>query len=261
MQRKKPLVQQYDAYTPEDFKVWQLLFERQMQLLKQYASPLYLDCLQQAGFYAEAIPHFGKTNEVLGKLSGWQLCVVPELVPQKKFFELLSKKIFPATCWLRSMHELDYIEEPDIFHDVFGHVPLLANKAYADFMEEFGKLALKWIDQPDAIALLGRVYWYTIEFGLVHNHEFNCIYGAGILSSIEETKSAISTQSIKHAFDLRQMLETDYKTDIVQSQYFVIHSFEQLYATLADIDAQLKQAVHGSQKSESIEIHYDIANG
>lgn len=244
MQRKKPLVQQYDAYTPEDFKVWQLLFERQMQLLKQYASPLYLDCLQQAGFYAEAIPHFGKTNEALGKLSGWQLCVVPELVPQKEFFELLAKKMFPATCWLRSMQELDYIEEPDMFHDVFGHVPLLANEAYAAFMEGFGQLALQWAGKPGAISLLGRIYWFTIEFGLVRNGSHNGIYGAGILSSIEETKSAVSNRSTKHVFDIMQMLDTDYRTDIVQEQYFIINSFEQLYAALPDIDALLKQLVY-----------------
>lgn len=246
MQRKKPLVQQYDAYTPEDFKVWQLLFERQMQLLQQYASPLYLNCVQQVGFNAREIPHFGKTNEALEKLSGWQLCVVPELVPQKEFFELLSKKIFPATCWLRSMQELDYIEEPDMFHDVFGHVPLLANKAYADFMEEFGKLALKWIDQPDAIALLGRVYWYTIEFGLLSSNDGLHIYGAGILSSVEETKSAVGDGSMKQDFDIAQMLATNYRTDVVQGNYFTIESFEELYAGLYDIEAYLHEYVNGS---------------
>ncbi|MGN6566533.1 MAG: phenylalanine 4-monooxygenase [Flavipsychrobacter sp.] len=247
MQRKKPLVQQYDAYTPEDLEVWQLLFERQMALLKQYASPLYLDCVQQVGFHANEIPHFGKTNEALGKLSGWQLYVVPELVPQKEFFELLAKKIFPATCWLRSMQELDYIEEPDMFHDVFGHVPLLANKAYADFMEEFGKLALKWIDQPNAIALLGRIYWFTIEFGLLNNSDGLHVYGAGILSSVEETKSAVGDGSMKQGFDIAQMLVTDYRTDVVQGNYFTIESFEELYAGLNDIEAYLYEYINGNK--------------
>ena len=240
MQRIKPTAQNYYAYTAEDFKVWKLLFNRQMQPLNAYAHPLYVDCLKQVQFQADSIPDFEETSAVLKELTGWKLCVVPELVPQKEFFELLAQKIFPATCWLRTMRELDYIEEPDMFHDVFGHVPLLANPAYARFMEGFGKLALKWLHEPEAIALLGRVYWFTIEFGLLGNGNDIHIYGAGIISSIEEIRSAISDRSVKHGFDVARCLQMPYRTDIIQEHYFVIKSFEQLYAALPLIDEVLR---------------------
>jgi len=243
MQRMKPIVQHYAAYTTEDFHVWKLLFERQMELLKDYASPLYLSCIEKVNFNAGEIPHFGKTNAVLKELTGWQLTVVPELVPQKEFFELLAKKIFPATCWLRTMAELDYIEEPDMFHDVFGHVPLLANEAYANFMEGFSKLALQWIDVPEAISLLGRIYWFTIEFGLLRNDADINIYGAGILSSIEECRSAVGVHSKKYNFDIDTLLATAYRTNVLQDKYFVIASFEQLYESLAEIERTIRSNI------------------
>ncbi len=167
MQRNKPTVQDYSKYTPEDFHVWRLLYERQLPFVQANASELYLDALDKIGFNEDEIPHFENTTKRLQQYTGWQLQVVPELVPQKDFFEMLTNKIFPATCWLRALEELDYIEEPDMFHDVFGHVPLLVNSAYASFMQDFGKLAMKWIDTPEAIPILARVYWYTIEFGLL----------------------------------------------------------------------------------------------
>lgn len=239
MQRHKPMAQHYSAYTTEDFTVWQLLFKRQMNLLQQHASSLYMDAVDDVGFTAAEIPHFEKMNERLRPLTGWQVVVAPELVPQHDFFRLLSQRIFPATCWLRSMAELDYIEEPDMFHDVFGHVPLLTNAAYAQFMEGFGKLAMKWIEVPEMIALLGRVYWFTIEFGLLREQQKSAIFGAGIISSPGETQNSLSNQSVKFAFDIEQMLASDYRTDIVQARYFVIDSFEQLCAALPTIEASL----------------------
>lgn len=239
MQRHKPTAQHYSAYTTEDFNVWTLLFKRQMNLLQPHASQLYLKAIDDIGFKAHEIPHFGKTNERLRSFTGWQITVAPELVPQKEFFELLSQKIFPATCWLRTMAELDYIEEPDMFHDVFGHIPLLTNTAYAAFMEGFGKLAMKWVEVPEMIALLGRVYWFTIEFGLLREHRQAKIFGAGIISSPGETANSLSDQSARHPFDIAQMLSTDYRTDIVQPDYFVIDSFDQLCAALPEIERSL----------------------
>jgi len=175
------------------------------------------------------------------EMTGWRLTVVPELVPQKQFFELLARKIFPATCWLRTMRELDYLEEPDMFHDVFGHAPLLVNSAYAQFMEGFGKLAVKWSHHPEAIALLGRIYWFTIEFGLLREQNENKIFGAGIISSIEESKHSISNECNKIEFDIEKMLATDYRTDTLQNDYFVINSFEELCAALPVIEALLRE--------------------
>ncbi|HXS35240.1 MAG TPA: phenylalanine 4-monooxygenase [Flavipsychrobacter sp.] len=241
MLRNKPHRQDYNAYTKEDFEVWHLLFERQLQLLKDNASKLYLNALTCIGFNADEIPDFEKTNKRMLEMTGWRLTVVPELVPQKQFFELLAQKIFPATCWLRTMKELDYLEEPDMFHDVFGHAPLLVNCAYASFMEGFGKLAIQWLHNPEAIALLGRIYWFTIEFGLLRERNENKIFGAGIISSIEETKHSMSSKSGKIAFDIEEMLTTDYRTDTLQNNYFVINSFEELCAALPTISLLIKK--------------------
>lgn len=240
MQRNKPTVQDYSTYTPEDFYVWRLLYERQLPFVQANASRLYLDALEKIGFSANEIPHFDNTSKRLQQHTGWQLVVVPELVPQKDFFEMLTKKTFPATCWLRTLEELDYIEEPDMFHDVFGHVPLLVNSAYATFMQHFGELAMKWIDMPDAIPVLARVYWFTIEFGLLQESGKNKIFGAGIISSIGETAHVYTNESQKVPFNIREMLTTEYRIDTLQPRYFVIDSFEQLCNAIPQIDQQLE---------------------
>src|SRR4051812_13382024 len=149
MQFTKPTVQDYSAYTPEDFHVWRFLYERQLPFVKANACHLYLDALDKIGFNAAEIPDFDKTTRRLQQYTGWQLAVVPELVPEPAFFEMLANKTFPSTCWLRTLDKMDYIEEPDMFHDVFGHVPLLVNSAYATFIQDFGKLAMKWMDTPE----------------------------------------------------------------------------------------------------------------
>jgi len=241
MQRNKPIIQDYSTYTPEDFYVWRLLYERQLPFVQANASELYLDALDKIGFHASEIPHFEETTQRLQQHTGWQLIVVPELVPQKDFFEMLTHKTFPATCWLRTLEELDYIEEPDMFHDVFGHVPLLVNSAYATFMQNFGKLAMKWIDTPEAIPILARVYWFTIEFGLLHENEKNKIFGAGIISSIGETQHVFKEESQKVPFNIKEMLTTEYRIDTLQPTYFVIDSFEQLCNAIPQIDKQLEQ--------------------
>lgn len=239
MQRIKPTTQDYSQYTSEDFSVWKLLFERQMPHVKEHASRLYLEALNVVGFNADEIPNFEMTTAILQQQTGWQIVTVPELVPKKEFFQMLTNKQFPATCWLRTMEELNYIEEPDMFHDVFGHIPLLVNPAYAQFMQSFGKLAMKWIDDAEAIAILARVYWYTIEFGLLHEDGQNKIFGAGIISSIGETAHVCSDDSIKTPFSINEMLNTPYRIDILQPAFFVMESFEQLCSAIPSIDAGL----------------------
>jgi len=239
--RIKPVVQHYDDYTSEDFAVWRLLFNRQINLLQQHASHYYLEALRQIGFNAATIPNFEKTNTRLRELTGWQLAVAPELVPQETFFALLAQKIFPATCWLRTMEELDYLEEPDMFHDVFGHAPLLANKAYAAFMEAFGKLAVKWHYEPERLQMLSRIYWFTIEFGLLQEQGQVKLFGAGILSSIGETRHALSNAPQKMKFDLEKMMTANYRTDILQEKFYIIDSFEQLCDALPSIETYMEQ--------------------
>jgi len=161
--------------------------------------------------------------------------VVPNICPQKEFFEFLSQKKSTATCWLRTMAQLDYLEEPDMFHDVFGHVPLLSNQAYCDFFRGISNIALEFIDNPKAIELLSRVYWFTIEFGMMREKNEVKIYGAGIISSHSETLHCLNKETRKLDYDVSTMLLTDYRTDILQDKYFVMDSFDQLYDSLPEI--------------------------
>jgi phenylalanine-4-hydroxylase len=237
----RPTEQVYSNYTPEDFKVWKILFERQMKQLKPIVSESYLAALEEVDFSADRIPDFKEVNKTLQPLTGWSLHVVPSISPQKEFFEFLSRKQFTATCWLRTMNQLDYIEEPDMFHDVFAHVPLLSNKSYCDFFKGISDVALEYIDNPRAVELLGRIYWFTIEFGLKNENNQLKIYGAGIISSSGETKHCLSKEAVKLNFNVETIMHTDFRTDMMQEKYFVIDSFEQLYNSLPEIRMQLKK--------------------
>lgn len=235
----KPTEQIYSNYTEHDFLVWKTLFNRQMEILNPIVSGEYLKALNDVGFRNDKIPDFSEVNNLLTPLTGWNLKVVPNISPQKEFFEFLSQKKFTATCWLRTMEQLDYLEEPDMFHDVFGHVPLLSNKEYVNFFKGMSDIALKYIDNPKAIELLGRMYWFTIEFGLIKENDKLKIYGAGIISSMGETKHCLSEQAIHHDFDVRTIFNTNFRNDIIQERYFVIEAFQQLFESLKDVETIL----------------------
>ena len=235
----RPTIQIYKNYTKQDFKVWEILFKRQMTVLKDYASADFLTALEIIDFRYNKIPDFTEVNKILKELTGWSLYTVPNISAQKEFFEFLSRKQFTTTCWLRNMDQLDYLEEPDMFHDVFAHTPLLTNKAYCDFFKGIGDLAIKNINNLRYIELLGRIYWFTIEFGLIKEKSQIKIYGAGILSSIGETTFALSEKSEKINFNVETILNANYRTDIIQEKYFVIESFEQLINSLPEIEKQL----------------------
>lgn len=237
--RVRPTKQVYANYTEEDFAVWKLLFKRQTELLKPVVSEEYLEASNRVGFTKNKIPDFNQVEEALKPYTGWRLQTVPNISEQRDFFTFLSEKRFTATCWLRRMDELDYLEEPDMFHDVFGHVPLLSNKPYTDFFEAISHIALDYIDNPEAIKLLGRLYWFTIEFGLIREANELKIYGAGIISSYGETKNCLTDSTQKFDFDVNKIFETDFRTDILQDTYFVIESFEQLYHSIPEIKEQL----------------------
>jgi len=230
-----PTSQIYSDYTDEDFRVWKILFDRQMDILSETVSRNYLDALKIVNFRNDKIPDFNEVNSTLKDLTGWNLHVVPNISPQKEFFKYLSEKKFTATCWLRTFEQLDYIEEPDMFHDVFAHVPLLSNTAYCNFFKGISDIALEHIDDPKAIELLGRIYWFTIEFGLIRENDKLKIYGAGIISSNGETKHCLSNECEKLNFDVNKIMSTDFRTDILQDKYFVIDSFDQLYNALPEI--------------------------
>ena len=237
---QRPSKQIYTNYTAEDFLVWKTLYERQTKLLQDLASTEYLNALDIVGFSADKIPDFKEVEEALKPLTAWSLETVPNISEQKDFFNFLSQKKFTATCWLRKMEELDYLEEPDMFHDVFGHVPLLSNKPYTDFFEAISHIALEYIDNPEAIKLLGRIYWFTIEFGLIREAGELKVYGAGIMSSFGETNNSLSDKTEKYNFDVSLIFDTDFRTDILQDKYFVIDSYEQLYSSIPEIRSKLE---------------------
>ncbi len=229
------LVQKYENYTPEDFAVWKILFERQMTILPSMASEEYLEGIQRIGFTGDTIPNFQEVNARLLQLTGWKIVVVPGIIEEPVFFQLLSQKKFPATSWLRKMNELDYLSEPDMFHDVFGHMPLLTNPLFCDFYHAMGMLGVTYNHKQNIIQMLGRMYWFTVEFGLIKNNEALKIFGAGILSSHSETKFSVSDEPKHIAFNTEQVMHTPYENDHIQDTYFVIDSFQQLYNSIEEM--------------------------
>lgn len=243
------LVQDYDKYTEEDFKVWKLLYERQYPELPGAAVNDYLQGIRRVDFMPDRIPRFDETNKLLSSFTGWELVVVPGLIPDKAFFELLANKKFPASTWLRKLSELDYLEEPDMFHDVFAHVPLLTNHYLTDFLQELSKIALKHIENPWAIELMSRIYWFTVEFGLIMEKGRLRIYGAGILSSKGETHYSLhDDKPDRFPFDVEQILNSPYRKDVFQEKYFVIESFKQLADCIPELDKQM--AIMAEQQPE-----------
>jgi len=228
----------YENYTDSDQRVWQLLFDRQMQLLPAIAASDFLEGIRKIGFTRDKIPVFDEMNRHLDSITGWQVVVVPGLIPNKEFFELLENRRFPATTWLRRLDQLDYLEEPDMFHDVFGHVPLLANQDFCNFLTGLSKIALRFIDSELAIELISRLYWYTVEFGLINlGNEGLKIYGAGILSSSGESEYSIhSPIPARVPFDVEGIMNIPYIKDKFQEKYFVISSYRELFDSLPEVE-------------------------
>ena len=224
--------QQWDRYTPEDHAIWRTLFERQLQTLDGHVCQEYLDGLETLGIGAGGVPNFDRMNERLRRATGWQVRPVQGLIPSRPFFQMLADRQFPAGTFIRSREQLDYLEEPDIFHDVFGHVPLLTNPAYADYMNEYGRIGLEAVDRK-GVKFLARLNWYTIEFGLIRKPEGIKIYGAGIVSSFGEAKYVVEDLSANYLrFDLERVLRTGYYIDDFQATYFVIDRFDELFTLL-----------------------------
>ena len=218
--------QHWDELTAEDHWVWDTLFARQKSLLHGRSVAAFEEGLDVLNLSRPGVPNLDELNERLHPRTGWTVVSVPGLVPDDVFFRHLAARRFPAGNFIRKANQLDYLEEPDVFHDVFGHVPLLAQPAVADFMEALGHMGLQAID-AGALHRLARLYWYTVEFGLAREDGELKIYGAGILSSFGESHYSLeSAKPHRLAFDLRRVLRTRYKTDSFQQSYFVIDRFE-----------------------------------
>lgn len=231
----------YTAYVPDanghinyshsENQVWNILYDRQVGLVRRYAAKAYLDGLDKLELSNITIPQPLEVSERLKEISGWEVEPVAALIDFNYFFELLANRRFPAASFIRRMEDLDYLKEPDIFHELFGHCPMLTEPDFAAFVQEVGKFGTT-LDKPFQ-AMLGRLFWFTVEFGLIKEDDKLHIYGAGILSSKSEISYAInSTIPRRIDFNLIEALRTPYRYDEVQKTYFVINSYENLYNTV-----------------------------
>jgi len=220
--------QAWAGYTSGQHALWARLLARQVVLVKRYGAPQVLAGLGALDLTGK-IPRFDEASRVLRRATGWQIVAVPGLIPEEHFFAHLAERHFPVTVWLRTPEEIDYLSEPDVFHDFFGHVPLLCDPVFADFVQAYGAAGRKASAQG-GLKMLARLYWYCVEFGLIRSGKELKAYGAGILSSAGETPFSLESP-VPHriAFDLERVMRTDYLIDAYQKTYFVVDSFEQLF--------------------------------
>jgi len=239
---KEPDKNGFVSYTAEENNVWHDLYTRQIDNIQDRACQEYIDGISSIGLTAQAIPQIPEVNEHLRSYTAWEVYPVPALIGFEKFFQLLANKKFPAATFIRTREEMDYLQEPDIFHEIFGHCPLLSNQNYADFMLEYGKLGLT-VDHKTRV-MLARLYWFTIEFGLIQKPEGLRIFGGGILSSFGETQYCLENDKpIRKALDPLYVFRTPYRIDIYQSIYFIINSFEELFNIMQkDLLSLIKEA-------------------
>lgn len=222
-------------YSAEDHGVWRDLFRRQAAILPGRACDEFLAGLDGLGVAAEyenggGIPDFERLSDILEKATGWRIVAVPGLVPDDVFFGHMAERRFPVTWWIRRRDQIDYIQEPDVFHDIYGHVPLLMNPVFADYMQAYGRGGLKAAGLG-ALHHLARLYWYTVEFGLIETPAGLRIYGSGILSSKTESVFCLDSAAPNRLrFDLRRVMRTKYRIDTFQKSYFVIRGFDELFA-------------------------------
>ena len=214
-------------YSDAEHAVWQTLIERQLKLLDGRACQEYLDGIEQLALPHDRIPQLHEVNRILEATTGGQVARVPALIPFQTFFELLASKRFPVATFIRTPEELDYLQEPDIFHEIFGHCPLLTNPWFAEFTHTYGQLGLK--ASKEERVYLARLYWMTIEFGLVETPTGRRIYGGGILSSPKETLYSLSDEPEHQAFDVVEAMRTPYRIDILQPVYFVLPELKRLF--------------------------------
>ena len=230
--------QNWDAYTDEEHRTWVTLYERQQAVLPGRACDAFLRGLDALDLHGEGVPDFERMSETLRGLTGWTVVAVPGLVPDDVFFDHLANRRFPAGSFIRAADQLDYLQEPDVFHDVFGHVPMLTDPVFADYMQAYGRGGARALSLG-RLANLARLYWYTVEFGLLETPAGLRIYGAGIVSSRAESVFSLEAADPNRlGFDLERVMRTPYRIDDFQQVYFAIPSLEALQAaTLQDFAA------------------------
>jgi len=232
--------QSFNNYTAADREVWKILFGRQKLNLETKGSKAYTESLLRMSpvLNAEHLPNFDLIGKWFKEHTGWSIAVVPGLIPVDEFFEHLAHKRFCSSTWLRNIKNLDYLEEPDMFHDIFGHIPLLSDPVFSSFMQQFGKLGVQHANKKEVVIQLQRLYWFTIEFGVIHEEKIRS-YGAGIMSSFGETNHVEAGHVEFLPFSLEEIIETDFRTDSVQQKYFILQSFDQLFGSIMEFDRRL----------------------
>ncbi len=221
--------QDWDAYTPEQHAVWEELVGRRMPQLAEHACDEYLAGFELIGLRPNLLPDLAAVTSRLRPRTGWSSTPVSGFLPADAFFEMLSNRMFPTTTWLRSRDSMDYTPEPDIFHDVFGHVPMHAHPVFADFLEHYGKVCASVIDRPDALERLGRLFWFTVEFGVIRQHGKIKVYGSGLISSHGECSRLLAGGCEIKDFDLDAVINQEMQTSEMQPVLYAVESFDQIY--------------------------------
>jgi phenylalanine-4-hydroxylase len=238
------LIQQdWAAYTPEQHAVWAELVRRRMPQLNQHACEEYLDGFHQIGLREDTIPNLAEVNKRLGPRTGWNATPVSGFLPPDAFFEMLAARQFPTTTWLRSRDSLEYTPEPDIFHDVFGHVPMHAHPVFADFLQEYGRVCAGLKDK-DKLERMGRLFWFTVEFGVIRQNGTIKLYGSGLISSHGESNYVIESVKTGHGpeirdFNLNQVLNQEFLVSEMQKVLYAVESFEQIYEAAQQAEDRL----------------------
>jgi phenylalanine-4-hydroxylase len=234
------IMQEYENYTAEQHSVWSELVRRRLPQVREYACREFLEGYDVIGLRDDQLPNLREITERLKPRTRWSTTPVSGFLPPNAFFEMLEARMFPATTWLRSRDSLAYIPEPDIFHDVFGHVPMHAHPIFADFLQHYGSVCAR-IRDAQALERLGRLFWYTVEFGLMRQDNVIKVYGSGVISSHGECTNVIEGGCEVRPFRLDEVLETPVKVDELQKVLFAIESFDQIYEAMQEAESQVKE--------------------
>jgi phenylalanine-4-hydroxylase len=232
--------QDYAAYTGEQHAVWAELVGRVLPNVEEHAAREYLEGFQIIGLQRDRLPNLAEITKRLGPRTGWSSTPVSGFLPAPAFFEMLANRLFPTTTWLRSRESLEYTPEPDIFHDVFGHVPMHAHKVFGDFLEHYGRVCASVSDQM-VLEKLGRLFWYTVEFGLIRQKGEIKAYGSGVISSAGECRNVINGGCGVHDFSLDEVLNTPVKVDEMQKVLFAVNSFDEIYEAMHEAEQRVER--------------------
>lgn len=230
--------QKWDEYKAEDHEVWQLLYNRRMKTLDHTASRLFLDGAQTIGLSQDEVPDISDVNFRLASRTGWRAVGVGGFIPATQFFRCLAVRRFPTTLKVRPKAQLDYLPAPDIFHDVFGHVPLHADPVFADFLQRFGELGDLCSSEAETQAL-ARLFWFTVEFGLIRESGATRVYGSGLISSHQDAANALSEKCARRPFTLDDVITTSFRTDQIQPVLFEIESFNDLFVAVEELSKRV----------------------